>query len=38
MPEFTKKLIDANTCGNRSSGTWPDSRTASSTPSAVARL
>src|SRR4029453_3344290 len=38
MPEFTKKLIDANTCGNRSSATWPDSRTASSTPTAVARL
>ena len=38
MPELTKKLMDANTAGNRSSGTWPDSRTASSTPTAVARL
>ena len=38
IPEFTKKLIDANTCGNRSSATCPDSRTASRTPTAVARL
>jgi hypothetical protein len=38
MPEFTKKLMEANTAGNRSSSTWPDSRTASSTPTAVARL
>ncbi len=38
MPALTKKLIDANTCGNRSSSTWPDSLTASSTPTAVARL
>ena len=38
MPELTKKLIEANTCGKRSSATWPDSRTASSTPTAVARL
>ena len=36
MPAFTKKLIEANTWGNRSSGTWPDSLTASSTPMAVA--
>ncbi len=36
IPLFTKKLIDANTCGKRSSSTWPDSFTASSTPMAVA--
>ena len=38
MPLLTKKLIDANTAGNRSSSTCPESRTASSTPMAVARL
>jgi hypothetical protein len=37
MPLFTKKLIEANTCGKRSSATCPDSFTASSTPMAVAR-
>ena len=36
MPAFTKKLIEATTLGMRSSATWPDSRTASSTPMAVA--
>ena len=38
MPALTKKLMDPNTCGNRSSATWPDSLTASSTPMALARL
>ena len=36
MPEFTKKLMEATTFGMRSSATWPESRTASSTPMAVA--
>ena len=36
MPLLTKKLIDAKTWGKRSSSTWPDSFTASSTPMAVA--
>src|SRR5690349_20997569 len=36
MPEFTKNEIDATTAGKRSAGTWPDSRTASSTPMALA--
>ena len=36
MPAFTKNEIDATTLAMRSSGTWPDSCTASSTPMAVA--
>ncbi len=38
MPALTKKLIEPNTWGKRSSATWPDSFTASSTPMALARL
>jgi hypothetical protein len=36
IPALTKNEIDPNTCPNRSSDTWPESRTASSTPMAVA--
>ena len=36
MPALTKNDIDATTAGNRSSATWPDARTASSTATAVA--
>ena len=36
MPALTKNEIEANTRPNRSGGTWPESRTASSTPIAVA--
>jgi hypothetical protein len=36
MPALTKNDTDANTCANRSGSTWPESRTASSTPIAVA--
>ncbi len=36
IPALTKNEIDATTAGNRSSSTWPDSRTASSTSMAVA--
>jgi hypothetical protein len=30
--------MEAKTCGKASASTWPDSRTASRTPTAVARL
>ena len=36
MPALTKNEIDPKTCENASSATWPESRTASSTPIAVA--
>jgi hypothetical protein len=36
MPAFTKNEMEATTFTMRSSGTWPDSFTASSTPMAVA--
>jgi hypothetical protein len=38
IPAFTKKLMRATTFGSSSSETCPDSRTASSTPIAVARV
>jgi hypothetical protein len=34
-PAFTKKLIRPTTCGISAAGTWPESRTASSTAMAV---
>ena len=36
MPALTKNEIEPNTCPNRSGATCPESRTASSTPIAVA--
>ena len=36
IPAFTKNEMRPTTSGNSSSFTWPDSRTASSTPTAVA--
>jgi len=35
MPALTKNEIEATISGILSSGTWPESRTASSTPMAV---
>jgi hypothetical protein len=36
MPALTKNEIEPNTRGKSSGSTWPESRTASSTPIAVA--
>ena len=36
IPALTKNEIEANTWPKRSGATWPESRTASSTPIAVA--
>ena len=36
IPALTKNEIEPNTCPKRSGATWPESRTASSTPIAVA--